>query len=64
MDRWQRAVADGSLSVDGAWVRTTNFFGPAGCVEFRATFGAATFQNAGFGRSSLKATNSGSCWNR
>ena len=42
-------VAGGSLAVDGAYARTTALHSPGHVLEFRATFGAGTFQNAGFG---------------
>ena len=41
-------VANGSLTVDGGYARTMTFVDPGRALEFRATFGATTFQNAGF----------------
>ena len=41
-------VATGSLTVDGGYARTTTLVDPGRALEFRATFGATTFQNAGF----------------
>ena len=42
-------VAGGSMTVDGAWARTTALYDPGHVLEFRATFGDATFLNGGFG---------------
>ena len=42
-------VAGGQLTADGAYARTTATYGPSRVLEFRATFGNTTFQNAGFG---------------
>jgi hypothetical protein len=44
-------VADGSLTVDGSKANTVATYGPGRVLEFRATFGDAQFQNAGFGQS-------------
>ena len=46
------SVAGGSLTVDGARANTSAApaFGPGRSLEFVATFGAATFQNAGLGQ--------------
>ena len=41
-------VAGGNVTVDGAYARTTTLVDPGHVLEFRATFGATTFQNAGF----------------
>ena len=40
-------MSGGSLTVDGAYARTVALYGPSRILEFRATFSAATFQNAG-----------------
>src|SRR6185436_11416313 len=40
-------VSGGSLTVDGAYARTSALYSPTRIIEFRATFSAATFQNAG-----------------
>ena len=44
------SVSGGSLNVDGHRANTSASFGPGGTLEFRATFGAGTFQNAGLGQ--------------
>ena len=44
------SVSGGSINVDGHRANTSASFGPGRTLEFRATFGAGTFQNAGFGQ--------------
>ena len=42
-------VGGGAVVVDGALLATDATYGPGRSIEFDATFGAATFQHAGFG---------------
>ena len=44
------SVGGGSVTVDGAWARTSATFAPGRALEFVATFSGATFQNAGLGQ--------------
>ena len=43
-------VGGGTVTVDGAWARTTATFAPGRALEFVATFSGASFQNAGLGQ--------------
>jgi hypothetical protein len=50
-------VSGGNLVVNGALASTTATFGPSRALEFRATFGAETFQHAGFAQDLNSVTN-------
>ena len=43
------AVSGGTVTVNGALLRSTVLSGPGSSVEFPATFGAAPYQHGGFG---------------